>query len=244
MNVENNSDRTFFFRINELQTLYLSVTTIFLCTGVFYNIIFFRLFGIRAEFFFALQDYLSSSVEKAYLIVIAIGVASGGSHVIRYLLREKNPSLCHRLFRKTLYLFPMILFACGLLLVIRFDIATGYYLLSLSVYVLVDYLLFHLVFKGNHESYSRFFILTVVLLYLLLIGSTIIIDRDAVYKEPLHDLKRYQIHFDRSIRLDQGPLILLEGNSSYFFFFDMEHRRSIVLRKEMIDYIENLHREP
>lgn len=95
----NSNKSTFFFRITELQTLYLSFTAIFLCTGFFYNFIFFRLFGIRAELFFSFQDYLSSSIEKVYLIVVAILLASGGSHVIRYLLHNQKAILRHRLLK-------------------------------------------------------------------------------------------------------------------------------------------------
>jgi len=140
-----------------------------------------------------------------------------------------------------LYLFPALLFTCGLFFVIKFENPTGYYLLSFSLYLSIDYLLFRTVFKGDHESYSRFFILTVFLLYLLLIGSTILIDMDAVYKEPLHQLKRYRIGFDKSVQLDQAPLVLLEANSNYFFFYDKQQRRAVILRKELINYIENLH---
>ena len=62
--MENGNKSTFFFRITELQTLYLSLTAIFLCTGFFCNFIFFRLFGIRAVLFSTLQDYLSSSIPS------------------------------------------------------------------------------------------------------------------------------------------------------------------------------------
>ena len=37
--MENSNKSTFFFRITELQTLYLSLTAIFLCTGFFYNFV-------------------------------------------------------------------------------------------------------------------------------------------------------------------------------------------------------------
>jgi hypothetical protein len=232
MSLNNGNQRPLSFKISELQTLYLSFTVVFICTGFFYNFIFLRLFGIRAELFFSLQDYLASSIEKVYLIFIAILIASGGSHVIRYLLKEQKAVLGHRLFLALLYLFPLLLVTAGLSIIVKFDNPTGYYLLSFAIYISSDYLLFRLVFKGSHESYSRFFILTVFLLYLLLIGSTIINDRDAVYKEPLKELKRYRIRFDRSVDL--------EANGNYFFFYDKQLRRSVVLRKEMVDYIENL----
>lgn len=240
MNRESNSNRTFLFKINELQTLYLSITAIFLCTGFFYNFFFFRLFGIRAEFFFTLQDYLASSIEKVYIIVIAILASFLGSNVIRYLSSERNLILEHRLIHGLLCLAPVFLFAVGLIVIVKFDNSTGYYLLSFSIYVICDYLLFKILFKGNHESYSKFFILTVFLLYLLLISSTILVDRDAVYKEPLNELKRYRIRFTKGIDLNQQPLVLLEANSNYFFFYDKQTQRSIVMRKEMIEYVENL----
>jgi len=94
----------------------------------------------------------------------------------------------------------------------------GYYLLSFSLYISLDYLLFCTVFKGDHESYSRFVILTVFLLYLLLNGSSILIDMDAVYKEPLNQLKHYRVGFDKTVHLDQAPLVILELTATTFSF--------------------------
>jgi hypothetical protein len=109
-----------------------------------------------------------------------------------------------------------------------------------AIYITCDYLLFKIIFKGSHDSYSRFFLLTVFILYVLLIGSTIVIDHDAVYKEPLNELKRYRIRFANDIHLNQAPLVLLEANSNYYFFYDKQTKRSVVMRKEMIEYVENL----
>jgi len=240
MKLENDNKSTFLLRINEFQTLYLSFTAIFLSTGFFYNFIFFRLFGIRAELFFTLQDYLASSIEKVYLIIVAILVASGGSHVIRYLLREQKVILSHRILQGLLQLLPLLLFTVGIIVIVKFDKPAGYYLLSFAIYIVCDYLLFRIIFKGSHETYSRFFILTVFLLYILLVGSTIIIDYDAVYKESLNDLKHYRIQFTKGVNFNQLPLVLLEANSNYFFFYDKQTQRSVVMRKEMIEYVENL----
>jgi hypothetical protein len=65
-------------------------------------------------------------------------------------------------------------------------------------------------------------------------------DRDAVYKEPLNELKRYRILFSDRIHLNQAPLVLLEANSNYYFFYDKQTQQSIVMRKELIEYVENL----
>lgn len=241
MQNEKTPRKSFSLNIRDIQSFYLGFLLVFICTGFFYNFIFFRLFGIRVELFFTLQDYLSSSIEKVYLIVIAILVASSSSHVARYLLPEKKMLLSHRLLQVALSVFPFFTFAAGIFVIVRLDNPTGYYLVSFAVYLLCDYLLFRLVFKGDHESYFRFFLLTVFLLYLLLIVSAVIIDRDAIYKEPLYELKRYRIHFSDNIKLDQGPLVLLEANSNYYFFYNKKIRQAIVIPRNKIEYIENLH---
>ncbi len=240
MQDEKNLRKAFSFNVSDLQAFYLGFTALFLCTGFFYNYIFFRLFGVRVEIFFTLQDYLGSSIEKVYLIFFAVLVASVSSHVARYLLREEKILLRRRILRAALYAFPVLLFLAGIIVIVAFDNPFGYYLLSFAVYISTDYVLFHLVFKGDHASYSRFFLLTVFLLYLLLLGSAIIIDRDAIYGEPLYELKHYRIHFTDNITLDQGPLVLLEANSTYYFFYNKQERRAVVMPRTMIEYIENL----
>ncbi|MDA8413610.1 MAG: hypothetical protein M0023_07450 [Desulfobacteraceae bacterium] len=175
------------------------------------------------------------------MIAIAIMVASGASHIIRYLLKEQKNILSHSMFRGFLYVFPLFLFAAGLFVIKKYDNPKGYYLLSFAIYITCDYLLFKIIFKGSHESYSRFFILTVFILYMLLIGSTIIIDKDAVYKEPLNELKHYKVKFSDNILLNQAPLVILEANSNFFFFYDTKDNRSVVMQREKVEYVENLH---
>ncbi len=239
MQGENKPQKGFSLNVSDLQSFYLGFAAVFLCTGFFYNFIFFRLFGIRVEFFFTLQDYLASSIEKVYLIITAILVASSSSHVARYLLREKKRLLSHRLLQTALFAVPLFICALGIVFIVRLDNPVGYYLVSFAVYISCDYLLFRIVFKGNQESYSRFFLLTAFLLYLLLIGSAIVVDHDAIYKEPLYELKRYRVHFSDNIKLDQGPLVLLEANSNYYFFYDKKKQQALVLSRNMIEYIEN-----
>lgn len=239
-NDDNHNQSRFYLDIKDIQSLYLGFVMIFICTGFFYNLIFLRLFGIKCELFFTLQDYLSSSIEKVYLIFIAVLVASVSSHVVRYLLREKKYLLYHRLLLGALYAFPFFILILDIVLLKKYDNPFGYYLLSLIIYIVIDYFLFRIIFKGNHESYAKFFFVTVFLLYLLILGSAIITDRNAIFKEPLNELKRYRIHFIDKVKLDQGPLVLLESNSSYYFFYNKQERRALIFQKNMIEYVENL----
>ena len=236
------NSNAFYLKVRDIQSFYFGVVIVFLCTGFFYNFAFLRLFGIRVELFFTLQDYLASSIEKVYLIFIAVLFASGSGHVIRYLLRMEKNNIFQRLFHVGLYVFPLIICTAGVSLITTFDNPFGYYLVSLAIYIGIDYLLFRGILRGDHASYKRFFFITVLLLYLLMLGSTILIDRDVIYKEPLYELKDYRIKFDDKIKVDQGPLVLLEGCSSFDFFYNKKEHKSFIIPRRMIEYFEFRHK--
>ncbi len=94
-----------------------------------------------------------------------------------------------------------------------------------------------MIFKGNHDSYSRYFYFTVLIFYVLLITSTVIHDRDSVLHKPMHSLKNYEVHFV-SVKINPDNCIILEANNNFFFFYDKILDKAYVIPKEGISYIE------
>jgi len=225
-------------KISDLQVFYLAIAAIFIFTGFIYNFFFFRLFNIKVEQFFTLQDYLSSSIEKVYLIIIAILFAMISSYVARYIMQEKQKIQHHRLVAVFLYCIPVVMFTAGMLMLIKYKEPSGYFLLSFAMYAGGDYVLFKKIFKGNHDSYSRYFYLTGFILYVLLIASTVVYNRDSVLHEPRHSLKNYQVHFVRDVSINPDNCIILEANSNYFFFYNESLNKAYVIPKDDISYIE------
>jgi hypothetical protein len=225
-------------KLHDLQVFYLYVTAIFILTGFVYNFLFFRFFGIRVENFFTLQDYLASSIEKIYLIIISILFATISSHVARYIIREQNKFLSHRIIAALLYCIPAVMTAGGILMLVRYKEPSGYFLLSFAIFIAGDFFLFRIVFRGDHGSYSRYFYFTVLIFYLLLIFSAVIYERDYVLSEPMRSLTRYKVQFTRNIKINERDCIVLEANSSYFFFYDKKQNRAYVVPKDGISYIE------
>ncbi len=205
-------------KVSDFQSFYLAIAGAFILTGFIYNYYFFRLFHIKVEQFFSLQDYLASSIEKVYLIVIAILFAMMSSYLARYIMREKEKFQDHRRVVVTLlYFIPVVMFIAGMLMLIQYDNPSRYFLMSFAIYASGDFGFFKIIFKGNHDSYSRFFYFTGFILYVLLITSTVIYDRDYVLHKSTYSLKNYQVHFVRDINIDQGNSIILEANENYFF---------------------------
>jgi hypothetical protein len=225
-------------KISDLQAFYFALTAIFICTGFVYNFFFFRLFHIKVEQFFTLQDYLASSIEKVYLIIVAILFAMMSSYLARYIIREKLKFLHHRFVIVMLYCIPAVIFITGMLMLMKYNEPSGYYLLSFAIYAGGDFIFFKIIFKGNHDSYSRYFYFTVFIFYVLLIASTVIHDRDSVLHKPMHSLKNYQVHFVRDIKINPENSIILEANDNFFFFYDKILNKAYVVPKDGISYIE------
>jgi len=110
--------------------------------------------------------------------------------------------------------------------------------MSFAIYTSGDFILFKAIFKGNHDSYSRYFYFTVLMFYVLLIISTIIYNRDTVLHEPMHRLKNYRVHFIRDVDINPDSCVILEANSSYFFFYNESLNKAYVIPKDDIAYIE------
>jgi hypothetical protein len=128
-------------KISDLQAFYLATAALFIFTGFIYNFFFFRLFHIKVEHFFTLQDYLASSIEKVYLIVVAILFAMISSYLARYILRERRKFQYHRILVLFLYCIPVVMFIMGMLMLIQHK-PSGYYLISFAVYASGDFILF------------------------------------------------------------------------------------------------------
>jgi len=144
-------------KISDLKVFYPFIAAIFIFTGFIYNFFFFGLFHITAEQFFTLQDYLNSSIEKVYLIIIALVFAMISSYFARYIMQEKQKFRHHQLIVMLLYCVPVAIFIAGVLVLFRYNKPLGYFLMSFAIYASGDFVLFKTVFKGNHDSYSRYF---------------------------------------------------------------------------------------
>jgi hypothetical protein len=224
--------------MTDLQATYLAVTALFILTGFLYNLLYFGLFNIRVELFFTLQDYLASSIEKVYLIIISILLALAGSSIARFVMREKKQLLQHRVIIASLYIAPAMIFAAGWVLLQSYHEPLGYFVLSFAAYIASDFVLFKAVFKSNHDSYSRYFYLSAFILYILLVISTAIYNRDVVLNKPVHSLKHYRFHFTQDLKIDPENSIVLEASSNYYFFYDKRLEKVYVVSKEYISYIE------
>jgi hypothetical protein len=184
-----------------------------------------------------LQDYLASSIEKVYLIIIAILFAMISSYLARYIMREKQKFRHHGLVIVALYCIPVIIFILGVLMLIQHK-PSGYILLSFAIYVSGDFILFKIIFKGNHDSYSRSFYFTVFIFYALLILSTVVHDRDSIRHNSIQSLKNYQIYFTRDVNINPDNCIILEANANFFFLYDKSLNKAYAVPKEGIAYIE------
>jgi hypothetical protein len=123
-------------------------------------------------------------------------------------------------------------------MLVQYNMPFGYFFISFAIYASGDFILFKMIFKGNHDSYSRYFYFTVFIFYVLLIISTVIYDRDLVLHEPMHSLKKYQVHFVRDVNINPDNCVILEANSSYFFFYDESLNKAYIIPKDDISYIE------
>lgn len=226
------------FRIGDIQSIYFAIMAIFLLTGFIYNYTYFRFFNIEVEQYFTIQDYLASSLEKIYLIIIAIPFAFMSSYIARYFVLEKQKLLHHRILTSIISCVPVVTLVMGVIMIQRYNQPLGYYLLSFAIFAGCDYLLFKIIFKGDHGSYSLYFYFNTFIFYLLIIISTAVYERDSALNEPEHGFKKYHAHFTRDFNINQDTCVVLESNDNFFFFYDKQLDKTYVIPRDGICYIE------
>ena len=224
-------------QISDIQSIYLAITAIFLLTGFVYNYVYFRFFNIEVERYFTIQDYLASSLEKVYLIIVAIPFAFVSSNIARYFVLEKKKTIHHRILTFLVSCGPMVIFATGIIM-LNNSHPMGYYLLSFSIFAGCDYLLYKMIFKGDHGSYFLYFYFNTFFFYLLIIISTATYQRDLAMSQPLHNLTKNHYHFARDFNINQDTCIVLESNDNFFFFYDKQLNKTYIIPKDGISYIE------
>jgi hypothetical protein len=226
------------FKVGDFQNIYFALLAIFLLTGFIYNYVFFRFFDIDVEQFFTIQDYLASSIEKLYLIIVAIPFAIISSYIAKYFVTKRHDNLHRRILTYVITISPVITMIIAIVMIYNFNNPIGYYLLSFAIFTGCDYLLYKIIFKGDHGSYTIYFYLNTFIFYLLIIISTAVIERDSALNEPLHSLQKYRVHFTREFNINQNTCVVLAATDLYFLFYDKQLDKVYVIPKDGISYIE------
>lgn len=232
---------------DSLKSLLGLFSVLFICGGIFYIQFYLRFFfGIEVSKFFTLQDYLSTSVDKMFINLIAMVVSI--VFLNAFLSKgdsKKNTEHDKHNNRKNIVIAKIIIivsFTIGLIIsIIRiymFKDPSGYYFLG-TVLAIVSLILVDKIFKQYFQKprqIFRYFAVTTIFLSMLLIDA--MVDSETIIRNDLKKIKNYKITFDENLNIDEASLVLLTSNSNYFFFYDKKDKKTYIIPAKLIVYIE------
>lgn len=215
---------------------------LFLCTGIFYNQLFLRFFGVDVSKFFSLNDYLSTSIDKIYITITSLAIGLGIGVFLNpsgWREQAQQQGLRTALLLEELAYYSFILMIIFLTIICTISSSPERYpLIGLLVAIVSFHFLVKITrkyFKNSRQSYIYLMILTI---FLITVVSSTMREREEILKADLNDIKKYTITFTDKIQIDEKNIILLASNSNYYFFLDKNTEKTHIIPADNVISIE------
>jgi hypothetical protein len=233
------SDRKAFkisLSVTDITSLLTIISPFFLFTGYLYNHFMLGEFGIEVSKYFRLTDYISSSIEGIRYSVV--GAATGVLSLFLGLHSWSRKSGIERKYQKGsrdhLFYFVFIVSVAGMAIGYVKNLETFYSATSSTIVIVFFYFAPKIARKFFNEPLKIHFLILFIGYFSAYMFFSIGTD---TYKYKNYDFSRLTTHdvkFNDSYPIKETPLILLAGNSDYFFFLDRQRKALIVPRAEVI----------
>lgn len=232
--------------------IFTVISIMFLLTGYIYNKYLLGYYNIEVSHFFSSGDYLSTCIDKFYISGMSVlwslfGLIVGGYVGVSNAAQKK---IFDHKKNKVVIIFERLedLAILLLILMVTVTVIANFYMNNIYRYNIIKTLILILItaiyawMLLNKIIKEKAIYLSVLLLgasiFLVNISCELMNDIEKINRLNISDLKKYEFVFDREIEKDHNSLILLSANSGYFFFYDREKKKSIVIPKGSVKYIE------
>lgn len=232
------SDRKAFkisLSVNDITSLLAIISPFFLFTGYLYNHFMLGEFGIEVSKYFRLTDYISSSIEGIRYSVV--GAATGVLTVFLGMHNWSRSSAFERNYQRGRtdywYYALFIIGAAGIAIGYVRNLESFYSATSLTIVLVCLYFAPKIARRFFNEPLRIHFLL----LFIGYFGAYMFLSIGTdTYKYKNYDFSKLTTHdvkFNDSSPIKETQLILLAGNSDYFFFLDRQRKALIVPRAEV-----------
>ena len=221
---------------NDIKAFIAVYSILFLCTGIFYNYLYLKHYGIEVSYFFNLNDYLSTSIVKFILglppLIVSILVFFFYSNS-----SKKRTNLPFSIVGFLILSMPIIL---GLIILYRHKDPGGYFIIGFTIATLILYILSR--FFLNNTTISKYeqvtFYLFFTFTFISMIWASAMKDRFIVDNSDISKIKKYTFKFSEDINLNEDNLVLLCSNSSYHFIYDKKNNKTFIIPIKFVTLIE------
>ncbi len=240
------------FNAHLINTIVISIAPLFLIAGYLYNRILLGAFDIDISNFFSIEDYITASIDKIELTILAtvhslIGISLG----IRTLSRKPKWHLdCERKRQNfRYYLMILIIF---LLIVIALEVYVNTKSLFMSfgfvMWFVIGLLLFILSIKISGYIAQKYFkkpiIATFFIMFVLsLVGNLfyfVYIQISELKNSDIADIKKYDFEFKSPNSHTEKDMVLIVSSRDFFIFLNKESKTSIVVPRKQVSSITSV----
>lgn len=228
------------FSFHDVKAVFGVASVLFLCGGYIYNRLLLGHFGVDVSRFFQINDYLATSLDKISItgLTVIINIILAFLYWSPSYLAERKRMSSRRLFFED-FPFYMIAVLLPLALVSSFylDLPGKYSILLLFLVIITSKWVFRLSqhFKNRQLGYI---IITYVFLFFGLLFAHAFEDREQIAKKAESPAVRYHTSLQADIQVSTEGLYLIASNSSYYFFFSRELRKTYVMPKQNVSLVE------
>ncbi len=223
------------------------LTTIFILTGYIYNRFFLGFFGVDVSHFFSVGDYLSTSIDKIYIsgVSVLIGITFYIYGIYNNFQTDNRNELLEISPQKDPIVIPFVLMnimlSISTVLCFYRDLPGKYTFLSLLILLVLMYLYHNLQINKYFDKpvYISIFVVSMIF-FSSNIFSSIMNDQDKIYRGNISDLKKFNFTYNTGINFNDNSWVFLTGNSGYFFFYDKELHKSIIVPRTLVKSIETI----
>lgn len=223
-----------------ISTAVVLASSLFMISGYLYDKYYLGAFGIDVSKYFVLSDYLASSIEG--LRYAAVAAISGLIWMYLGVHHASRKSYAQIEYERSIKDYTPALFVIIAILNLVMGYVFGgkdfYHGVLFSTIILSYFgigMIAHKLFKEPVPAIFVMAFITMFFSYLYYSAATTVYD---IRHGTIRELKKWEFTFSDKINHPQDNLVLLAGNSGFFFFWDIKEKVSMIIpRGEVIKII-------
>jgi len=228
------------FKLQDVIGIFSIMLPLFIISGYLYNTFYLGSFGIDVPNYFALSDYLASSIDNIRFAATGALIALIGLFINFYdysrktKYEKKKGDKLEDFFR---YLMIVIVIVSGTNAYFR-GYSSFYYSLALLLYFASFKISTFISLKFFERAKSTLYSLSFLFSFFIYMFASIAVDIHIIKNEvAIEKIKKMDLHVDENLEINTARMIVLSANSKYFFLYDFDNKTTNIIPREKIDNI-------
>ena len=225
--------------IFDITTVFGVLSVLFFISGYLYNRAFFGFFGIEVSKFFTINDYLSTSIDEIYYLIISIVIGI----IFNYFwwspeYRESRLKMSKKrlLFEDFPFLLTIFLISFVAILSLVFDFPGKYIIRGFTLFILFQIFMVRFSYIFEKFSFSPMIFLVISFFFIFIIFGALH-NGQMIKSYTVNVPNKYTIKLESSLKMNLKELYFLGTNSKYSFFYNHKTQKSVIIPNKFVKNI-------